>query len=83
MNRNLSLLLRLSLPCRHSDYPGRPEDQSDEYTTYIGGNNYEIGRQAGFFVNRQVKEKYPTVLEVWGLSGSSPAQDAIAVLWRF
>ena len=30
---------------------------SDEYTTYIGGNNYEIGRQAGFFVNRQVKEK--------------------------
>ena len=46
---------------------------SDEYTTYIGGNNYEIGRQAGFFVNRQVKEKYPTVLEVWGLSGSSPA----------
>ena len=27
---------------------------SDEYTTYIGGNNYEIGRQAGFFVNRQV-----------------------------
>ena len=48
---------------------------SDEYTTYIGGNNYEIGRQAGFFVNRQVKEKYPTVLEVWGLSGSSPAQD--------
>lgn len=37
---------------------------SDEYTTYIGGNNYEIGRQAGFFVNRQVKEKYPTVLEV-------------------
>lgn len=48
---------------------------SDEYTTYIGGNNYEIGRQAAFFVNRQVKEKYPTVLEVWGLSGSSPAQD--------
>lgn len=48
---------------------------SDEYTTYIGGNNYEIGRQAGFFVNRQVKEKYPTVLEVWGLPGSSPAQD--------
>ena len=26
-------------------------------------------------MNRQVKEKYPTVLEVWGLSGSSPAQD--------
>lgn len=57
---------------------------SDEYTTYIGGNNYEIGRQAGFFVNRQVKEKYPTVLEVWGLSGSSPGRRiAIAVLWRF
>lgn len=48
---------------------------SDEYTTYIGGNNYEIGRQAGLFVNNQVKEKHPTVLEIWGLSGSSPAQE--------
>lgn len=48
---------------------------SEEYTTYIGGNNYEIGRLAGSFVNRQVKGKRPTVLEIWGLAGSSPAQD--------
>lgn len=48
---------------------------SDEYTTYIGGNNYEIGRLAGSFVNRQTKGKRPTVLEIWGLTGSSPAQD--------
>ena len=40
---------------------------SDEYTTYIGGNNYEIGRQAGFFVNRQVKEKYPYRIGSMGL----------------
>lgn len=48
---------------------------SDEYTTYIGGDNCEIGRQAGFFVNRQVRDKYPVVLEIWGLPGSSPAQE--------
>lgn len=48
---------------------------TDEYTTYIGGDNYEIGRQAGFFVNQQVKRKKPTVLEVWGLQTSSPARE--------
>lgn len=48
---------------------------SDEYTTYIGGNNYEIGRQAGFFVNNRIKDKSLTILEIWGLRGSSPAQD--------
>lgn len=48
---------------------------SDEYTTYIGGNNYEIGRLAGFFVNRLVRDQCPTVLEILGLKGSSPAKD--------
>ena len=48
---------------------------SDEYTTYIGGNNYEIGQQAGLFVNRQIKKDKLTVLEIWGLPGSSPAQE--------
>lgn len=48
---------------------------TDEYTTYIGGNNYEIGRQAGLFVERSVKVKNLTVLEICGLPGSSTAQD--------
>lgn len=48
---------------------------SDEYTTYIGGDNYGIGRSAGNFVNSLVKKKYSTVVEIWGLSGSSSAQE--------
>lgn len=48
---------------------------SDEYTTYIGGDNYEIGRQAGLFINRQQKKKDLKILEIWGLPGSSSAQE--------
>lgn len=47
---------------------------SDEYTTFIGADNYEIGRSAGFYVNSLVEGK-TNVLEIWGLQGSSPAQE--------
>ena len=48
---------------------------SEEYTTYIGGDNYEIGRQAALFINRHTNKKNLNVLEIWGLPGSSSAQD--------
>ncbi len=48
---------------------------SEEYTTFIGADNYEIGRAAGLFVNSLLKKRKTTIVEVWGREGSSSARD--------
>jgi len=48
---------------------------SEEYTTFIGADNYEIGRAAGLFINSLLKKKKTTIVEVWGREGSSSARD--------
>ena len=48
---------------------------SEEYTTFIGADNYEIGRAAGLFVNSLLKKEKTTIVEVWGREGSSSALD--------
>jgi signal transduction histidine kinase/AraC-like DNA-binding protein len=47
---------------------------SDEYTTYIGGNSYEIGKMAGTYAS-SLLPKEATILEVWGTKSTSPAQE--------
>lgn len=47
---------------------------SDQYTTYIGADNYEIGRSIGMYMSSWLKEKC-TLLEVWGRKGSSSAAE--------
>lgn len=47
---------------------------SDDYTAFIGADNYEIGRAAGLFINSLLKGK-TTIVEVWGRKGSSSALD--------
>lgn len=44
------------------------------YTTFVGADNYIIGREAG----RYAVDKLPpdaTILEIWGMPGTSPAQE--------
>lgn len=48
---------------------------SEEYTTFIGADNYEIGRAAGLFINSLLKKEKTTIVEVWGREGSSSARD--------
>jgi len=46
------------------------------YTTYIGADNQEIGRTAANFIKTLRKTEDSTrILEIWGLQGSSPAQN--------
>jgi len=47
---------------------------SESYTAYIGGNNYQIGEEAGKYAVRLLKGK-GEILEITGLDGSSPAID--------
>lgn len=47
---------------------------SDEFTTFIGADNYEIGRSAGNYI-KSLKEGKLTIAEIWGQEGSSPAQE--------
>jgi signal transduction histidine kinase/DNA-binding response OmpR family regulator len=47
---------------------------SEMYSAYIGGDNYQIGLTAGKYINNLLKGK-GNILEVWGLKGSSPAKD--------
>ena len=47
----------------------------EEYTTFIGADNYEIGRAAGLFINSLLKKEKTTIVEVWGREGSSSARD--------
>lgn len=48
---------------------------SEEYTTFIGADNYEIGRAAGLFTNSLLKNGKTTIVEIWGRKGSSSALD--------
>ncbi len=47
---------------------------SNLYSAYIGGDNYEIGLTAGQYI-RNLLNGSGKVLEIWGLRGSSPAKD--------
>ena len=47
---------------------------SDKYTAFIGGDNYNIGKAMGHFIARQLKE-LGNVVEIRGLEGSSPAEE--------
>lgn len=47
---------------------------SSMYSAYIGANNYEIGKLAGQYVAELLGGK-GSILEIWGLRGSSPAID--------
>jgi signal transduction histidine kinase/AraC-like DNA-binding protein len=47
---------------------------TDEYTTYIGGDSYGIGEMAGVYAS-SLLPKEATILEVWGTKSTSPAQE--------
>ena len=47
---------------------------SDKYTAYIGADNYEIGRAIGEYIANLLHGK-GRVVEITGLSGSTPAMD--------
>lgn len=47
---------------------------SDKYTAYIGADNFEIGKAVGNYIATQFKGK-GTIVELTGLSGSTPAID--------
>ncbi|MDR0394587.1 MAG: substrate-binding domain-containing protein [Tannerella sp.] len=44
------------------------------YTVFIGASNYEIGKKAGLYAADHLP-LHAVILEVWGLSTSSPAQE--------
>lgn len=48
--------------------------KSDNYTAYIGGDNYAIGKEAGIYASEFIKDN-AKVLEIWGLPETSPAQE--------
>ena len=48
------------------------KSDTDNYTAFIGADNYEMGYQIGKFVAQQMQER-GNVLEIMGLKGSSPA----------
>ncbi|ERM84564.1 hypothetical protein P872_24405 [Rhodonellum psychrophilum GCM71 = DSM 17998] len=47
---------------------------SNLYSAYIGGDNYEIGITAGQYIKNLLNGK-GSILEIWGLRGSSPAKE--------
>ena len=47
---------------------------TNQYTTFVGANNYELGVTAGKYAARYLPPD-ATVLEIWGAKGSSPAQE--------
>ncbi len=49
--------------------------QSDQYTTFIGGENYQIGVAAGEYAAHLLPRTGARILEIWGLPSSSPAQE--------
>jgi ribose transport system substrate-binding protein len=49
--------------------------EGDAYTTFIGADNEEIGRQAGEFVAKELLPDGGNVVEIKGLPGSTPAQE--------
>lgn len=47
---------------------------SYEFTSYVGGNSYEIGKMAGEYAS-SLLEPGSTILEIWGTKSTSPAQE--------
>jgi len=47
----------------------------DAYTTYIGADNVDIGRQAGEFVATNLLPGGGNLIEIRGLAGSTPAKE--------
>lgn len=54
---------------------------SSMYSAYIGANNYEIGKLAGNYIADLLKGK-GSIVEIWGLRGSSPAVERHRGLWE-
>lgn len=50
---------------------------TEDYSVFIGADNYEIGRNAGRYALSVLApaQKDPRILEIWGLEASSPAQE--------
>lgn len=49
--------------------------EGDAYTTWIGADNVEIGRQAGKYVAEQLLPNGGKIAEIRGLAGSTPAKE--------
>lgn len=49
--------------------------EGDDYTSFIGGDNFEIGKAAGEYVATELLPDGGTVAELKGLPGSTPAQE--------
>lgn len=47
---------------------------SDKYTAYVGADNYDIGRRAGYYVVNRLHGK-GNVVEIAGLKGSTSAEE--------
>jgi signal transduction histidine kinase/CheY-like chemotaxis protein len=47
---------------------------SEKYTTFISADNYDIGRNVGRYIS-SILPKGSTILEIYGLRGSSPANE--------
>lgn len=47
---------------------------TDQYTVFVGANNYELGFAAGTYAGKYLPP-HATILEIWGMIGSSPAQE--------
>jgi len=48
---------------------------SDKFTAYIGGDNYEVGKIAARYVAADANKKTATIIEIKGDDASSPAND--------
>ncbi len=50
---------------------------TEDYDVFIGADNYAIGQSAGHYALNLLSESgcAPKILEIWGLKGSSPAQE--------
>lgn len=53
---------------------------SDKFSSYIGADNYEIGQMAGKYAADLLKGN-GKIIEVWGLTGSTPAVDRHQGFW--
>ena len=47
---------------------------TDQYTSFVGANNYEIGLAAGNYASNYLPPN-AIILEIWGLTQTSPAQE--------
>ena len=47
---------------------------TDQYTSFVGANNYEIGLAAGNYADHYLPPN-AIILEIWGLTQTSPAQE--------